>query len=161
MKNFDDELRELLAQEEPDTAKASAAGEMLLDEYRKRHEKTLICLAVFNAFMVFAALFCLASMRRAGTNDLIRMGSVGTMAVVGIALMRLWYWIMNAKHDTLREIKLLRLQMISRQAALAASDGCAGIVADLEHRRPGFLAAIRWSNIIAAVAGWTVGVLAN
>lgn len=159
MGNFDDELRELLSQDDPDTAKASVAGEMLLNEYRTRHEKTLVYLAGSNAFLVFVALFCLASMQRGGTNDLIRMASAGVSAVVGIALVRLWYWIMNAKHDTLREIKLLRLQMISREAALAASDGCTGIVDELRKRRPGFMAAIRWSNIIAAVAGYILGLL--
>lgn len=134
-----------------------AAGELLLKEYRARHEKVLTYLAVANAFLIGVFTFTLPFMGSSSVKVAVQMAYLGTIALIGIAVMRLWYWTMNAKHDTMRELKLMRLQMVSREAALAASDGSFGIVETLQRTPHLFMKAVAWSNIGAAVLGYVLG----
>jgi hypothetical protein len=162
MDSFDNQLREMLQSKEPPTSDAaSAAGEKLISEFRRRHERILMYATIGHIGFGLLLGFCFGIMHghRGGFWAASQMALVGTLAGLGLVVMKLWYWILTIKLDIVREIKMLRLQMLSREAVLAASDGAVSVLADLQERNPLLLKAIRWGIFASAILGYLIGLL--
>ena len=120
MNEFDNDLKKSLAENGPfDPEKARGMKKHVAAKYNgwlsKIERYLYIWLIGLAALLVFAAFRLLES---TSTKALVVYAMMFLVALVGQTLIKLWYWIMNSKIGTLKELKLLRLDV----AAIPGAD---------------------------------------
>ena len=158
---IDSHVRQVMEGKEPPPPEATrSVGDQVIGEYRKRHEKILLyATAGHIAFgAVLGACFGVL-VKGGGTLFTVQISTVAIMAGLGLVVMKLWYWTMNTKLDLLRELKLLRLQLLSPEAVLSATGESANVLEDLAKRRPELMKAITWGIFIVPIVAYVLGYL--
>jgi hypothetical protein len=169
MSDFEKQMSELIEKhlrarveggEPPPPEATRALGELMIGEFRKRHEKVLLYSVVAHAGFGAVLGGCLGKL--IGTHghvEAVQISLIATLAGLGLVVIKLWYWTMNTKIDVLKELKLLRLQMLSPESVRAATGESASALEDLRNRYPLLPKLIRFGIFGATLLGFVVGCL--
>ena len=95
-----------------DAAKAAGLKQLAMKSFDSALKKVLWQLFAYLLLWVVVGLFAYHMLQaRTDTKSLIIYGIVLLVAYESTVLMKLWFWIVNAKLSVLKELKLMRLQM--------------------------------------------------
>ena len=117
MSEFEHELMELLEHNgTSDTVRESVLRLQIGSEFERKKKRLLILTWVFHA--VYAAflvpgLFLVFSSR--DTRSMIQGLALVVLGNAGLVIIKLWYWIVHARLEIVREIKRLELRLSARR----------------------------------------------
>jgi hypothetical protein len=100
-----------------DPHRAQALREMVSASFRSRHLVAIRLTYVAHVFFVALLAFCMGqSISARDLRTAIAPAFAGVLAVQGLVVMKLWYWVVNTKLSILKEVRLLRIEVGSPEA---------------------------------------------
>lgn len=112
MDDFDRQLKKLLAQNgAPDPARADKIRKKTRQYFNEKQRKVDRIVTWYHVILGALLGFSIGQMAGSSGHKSLQIGIVAIIIVMGLVVMKLWYWIMNAKLGIMREIRLLRLDM--------------------------------------------------
>jgi hypothetical protein len=124
MNNLENELKEVLSsKKELNTAKAETLRKEVVQMFDKKLKRvkltTQISVLALVAIIIYG-FYCLGHSQ--STKGMFTNAIVIVILAQSTVLMKLWYWVLNAKYAVLREIKQLQLQIAEMTGKPTASD---------------------------------------
>ena len=120
MNNFDETLKKALSnQGYLDPERSSALQQEVIQMYDKKLRIVTYITWGFHVF--FGVILLLAAFQMynsTGVKFVVQGGVIFLTAISGLVVIKLWYWVMNAKISMLKEMKQMQLQI----AELASKD---------------------------------------
>ncbi len=122
MRNLDDSIKQALEQEDREwfdsLAEPSPLGQVL-DSFKSRNRLMIAVSMVFGLVMTALSFWFAFRMFQAGDVRTTVLWSAGlVLAIHGISMMKLWYFMELQKNTTIREIKRVELQVARLQSKL-------------------------------------------
>lgn len=160
--NFEENLSNALKSQdpEPEPGRLARLRELVMNEYGRISRKILLYNAV--AHCLFGALLAYHLVRMwgggLGIKPTILHLSVVFLTGLGLAIMKLWYWIVAGKLDILQELKLMRLREEGQPLATPEFRSYAALQVE---KNSSFGMSVRLAAIAGPVAGVLLATLAN
>ena len=113
MEEFEFEIKKMMSGESPvDASKVKEVGEEVVRAYDRKKHKVRVCLYVWMAVIcVFLALSAYWFFRSSDLKACLGAGVLFLVMYESTVLMKLWYWVVDSKIATVRELKLVQLQL--------------------------------------------------
>jgi len=124
MENLDNAIREAMRDEDGAVFEKLGEQSMLeqvIDSFRTR-QRWMIAIVFIWSFVIFAgSVFCLVQFFRAESDrEALSWGLGFVVGMIGVGLLKTWYWMELNKNAVMREVKRMELQLARLSARLDA-----------------------------------------